>query len=107
MEWFKNNASLIVFDIVSFYSSISLELFHKAISFVKTTHVIPEKDISIIMQSKRMLLFNKKKPGLKKSGNEECDVPVGYFNWARVCKLVRVYILYLLRIVMRKENVDL
>ena len=40
IEWFKNirnknNASLIVFDVESFYSSISLELFHKVTNFVK------------------------------------------------------------------------
>ena len=54
VEWFKNirnknNASFIVFNIESFYPSISPELFHKAINFVKTICDIPDKDISIIM----------------------------------------------------------
>ena len=40
VEWFKNirnknNASFIVFDIERFYPSISPELFHKAINFVR------------------------------------------------------------------------
>ena len=48
----KNNASFIVFDIERFYPPISLELFHEAINFVKTICDIPEKDISIIMQSR-------------------------------------------------------
>ena len=59
------------------------------------------------MQSRRTLLFNNKEPWLKKSGNEEFDVPMGYFDGAYVCELVGVYILHLLRTVMRKENVGL
>ena len=46
----KNKASFIIFYIESSYPSISLESFHKTISFVKTIREIPEKDISIIMQ---------------------------------------------------------
>ena len=112
VEWFKNirnknNASFIVFDIESFYPLISPELFHKAINFVKTIRDIPDKDISIIMQSRRTLLFNNKEPWLKKSGNEEFDVPMGCFYGAEVCELVGVYILHLLRTVMRKDNVGL
>ena len=112
VEWLKNirnknNASFIVFDIESFYPSISPKLFHEAINFVKTIRDIPDKDISIIMQSRRTLLFNNKEPWLKKSGNEEFDVPMGCFYGAEVCELVGVYILHLLRTVMRKENVGL
>ena len=91
----------------SFYPSISPELFHKAINFVKTIHAIPDKDTSIIMQSRRTLLFNDREPRLKKSGNEEFDVPMGCFDGAEVCELVGVHILHLLRTVMRKENIGL
>ena len=59
------------------------------------------------MQSRRTLLFNDREPRLKKSGNEEFDVPMGCFDGAEVCELVGVYILHLLRTVMRKENVGL
>ena len=109
-EWFKNirnknSASFIVFDMESFYPSISLGLIHKAINFIKTIREISEKDISIIMQSRGKLLFNNKDPWPKKSGNEEFDVPMGCFNGAEVCELVGVYILHLLRTVLRKENV--
>ena len=57
------------------------------------------------MQSRRTLLFNNKEPWLKKSGNEEFDVPLGCFDGAEVCELVGVYILHLLRFVIRKGNV--
>ena len=59
------------------------------------------------MQSRRTLLFNNKKPWLKKSGNEEFDVPMGCFDGAEVCEVIGVYILHLLKTVMRKENVGL
>ena len=105
--WNKNNALFIVFDIESFYPSISHELFHKAINFVKTIRDITDKDISIITQSRGTLLFNSKEPWLKKSGNEELDVSLGCFDGAEVCELVGVFILHLLKTVMRKENVGL
>ena len=54
-----------------------------------------EKDISIIMQSRQTLLVTNKDPWLKKSGNEEFDVPMGCFDGAEVCELVGVYILHL------------
>ena len=53
------------------------------------------------------LVFNNKNSLLKKSGNEEFDVPMGCFDGADVCELLGVYILHLLRTVMRKENVGL
>ena len=53
------------------------------------------------------MLFNNKDPWLKKSGNEEFDIPMGCFDGAEVCELVGVYILHLLRTVMRKENFGL
>ena len=85
VEWFKkirnkNNASFLVFE--TFYPSISPELFHKAINFFKITRDIPDKDISIIMQSRRTLLFNNKELWLKKSGNKEFDVPIRCFHGA-------------------------
>ena len=42
------------------------------------------------MQSIRKLLFNNKNPLLKKFGNEEFDVPMGFFDSAEVCELVGV-----------------
>ena len=59
------------------------------------------------MQSRRTLLFNDREPRLKKSGNEEFDVPMGCFDGAEVCEVIGVYILHLLKTVMRKENVGL
>ena len=53
------------------------------------------------------MLFNSKEPWLKKSGNEEFGVSIGCYDGANVCKLVGVFILHLLKTLMRKENVGL
>ena len=63
IEWFKNirnksNASFFVFDIESFYHSISLKLLEDAINFAKTVCNISEQDTSINMQARRTLFFN-------------------------------------------------
>ena len=63
IEWFKNirnksNASIFVFDIESFYHSISLKLLEDAINFAKTVCNISGRDTSINMQARRTLLFN-------------------------------------------------
>ena len=52
IEWFKNirnnsNASFFVFEIESFYLSISLKLLDNAISFSKTICNISEQDMLI------------------------------------------------------------
>ena len=63
IEWFKNirnksNASIFVFDIESFYHSISLKLLEDAINFAKTVCNISGRDASINMQARRTLFFN-------------------------------------------------
>ena len=63
IEWFKNirnksNASIFIFDIESFYHSISLKLLEDAINFAKTVCNISGRDTSINMQARRTLLFN-------------------------------------------------
>ena len=52
IEWFKSienkgENSLIIFDIESFYPSISPELFNESIDFAKSIHNIPDNDLSL------------------------------------------------------------
>ena len=98
----KSNASFFVFDIESCYPSISLELLEDAINFAKTICNISEQDTSINMQARRTLLFNNGKPWVKKTGNEEFDVPTGCFDRAEICELMGIYSLYQLKNVIRK-----
>ena len=97
IEWFNNTPNkdqnrFVVFDIESFYPSISEDLFNKALNFAKTKLDITNQEISIIMQS-RNTLFNKIQPWVKKSGNEEFDVPMGCFDGAELCEIIGIYIL--------------
>ena len=70
-----------VFDIESFYPSISKNLFIKVIQFAKQVTKITDEDINLIMQT------------TKKEGNVDFDVPVGCFDDAEVCELVGNHIL--------------
>ena len=81
IEWFKRienkgETSFIIFDIESFYPSISPELFNKSIDFAKSIHNISDNDLNIIMNARKTLLFHHEEPWMKKNGEEHFDFPV-------------------------------
>ena len=59
------------------------------------------------MQPRKTLLFNNSKPWVKKTGNENFDVPMGCYDGAEVCELVGTYILNKLKNITNKENIGL
>ena len=63
--------------------------------------------MTIIMQSCKTLLFHKNQPWMKKSGNEEFDVPMGCFDGAEICKPIGIYILMKLQSILQKDNAGL
>ena len=110
MEWYKaipnkDQYRFVIFDIESFYPSILLKLFNDVLNFAKAITDISEKDVSIIMQARKTLLFNDSKPWLEKSGNKDFNVPMGCFDGAEVCELVGSFILTKLCDVLQRENV--
>jgi len=112
IDWFKNitnkpNASFITFDIVSFYPSISYELFNTVLNFAKGITTITNDELDIINQSRKALLFFEKDPWVRKIGREDFDVPMGCFDGAEICELVGSYILYQLRSVMDITDIGL
>ena len=61
IEWFNNfenkdQSSFMVFDIKSFYPSISKNLFIKVIQFAKQVTKITDEDINLIMQAAKNLI---------------------------------------------------
>ena len=111
-EWYKtipnkNQYRFVMFDIESFYPSISLELFNETLNFVKNLTDISETDVSIVMQARKTLLFNDSKPWLKKFVNKDFNVPMGCFDGAEVCELVGSFISKKLCDVLQRENVRL
>ena len=82
-----------VFDIESFYPSITERLFTNVIRFSKQITEVSHYDMSLKNQSRKTLLFDEKIPWVKKDGIEDFDVPMGCFDAVEVCELVGTFIL--------------
>ena len=95
------------FDVENFYPSISIDLFTDAISYAKTITNIDDDQLSIIMQSRKPLLFINNETRIKKSGEENFDFPMGCYDGAEVCELVGTYILNKLKNATNKDNICL
>ena len=75
----------IVFNIKSFYPSISTKLFDEAISFAKLNYDFTSEELEIIMHSRKTLLFWKDSTWVKKMKivTYQWDVMMAqkYVNW--------------------------
>ena len=91
----------------NFYPSISSNLFKESVEFARQFIQISDDDLSSIKQARRTLLFEGKTPWIKKSGDEDFDVPMGCFNGAEICELGGTYIQSKLTKIMNKEDVRL
>ena len=58
----KKTSSFVNFDVENFYPSISIDLFTDAISYAKTITNIDDDQLSMIMKSRKTLLFNNSRP---------------------------------------------
>ena len=76
-------------------------------NFAKTLNDISHRDVSIIIQTPKTLLFNDSKPWLKKFGNEDFNILMGCFDGAEVCELVGSFVLTKLWDILQTENVGL
>ena len=99
----KKTSSFVNFDVENFYPSILLDLFTDAISYAKTITNRDDDQLSIIMQSRKTLLFNNSEPWIKKSGEENFDVSMGCYDGAEICDLVGTYILNKLKMLQTKR----
>ena len=61
----------------------------------------------MMMHVRKSLLFANDKAWVKKSGDSSFDVTMGFYDGAEVCKLVGLYILYVLGNKFGKENMGL
>ena len=94
-------------DEENFYPSISSNIFKESNEFARQFIQISDNDLSIIMQARKTLLFEGTTPWVKKSGDEDFDVPMGCFDGAEICELVGTYIQSKLTNIMKKEDVGL
>ena len=108
-EWFKaiknkQQCTFIVFDIESFYPSISSDLFNKALKFAKEIISIADSDLKIMMHSRKTLLFHENERWIKQKCDESFDVPMGCLDGAEVCDLTGLYILSKIRLVFENQS---
>ena len=97
IEWSRNfkqedQCSFLVFDIESFYPSISRKLFDEAVSFEKLYYDFTSDESEMIMHFRKTLLFWQDSTWVKKDGDEDFHIPIGCYDGAEICKLVRIYI---------------
>ena len=103
----KDQCSFVVFDIESFYPSISEKLLDEAILFAKSHYNFTPDELEIVLHSKKTLLFWNHSTWVKKHGNEDFDIPMGCYDGAEICELVGIYIQSKLCKLMNKKDFGL
>ena len=103
----KKHSSLLQFDIVDFYPSITEELLRKSISFAKAHGHMTDEQVHAIMHARQSLLFKGKEQWMKKNGEGLFDVTMGSFDGAEACEIVGLYLLDKLSSLLGKDNVGL
>ena len=111
ISWFKslNNKSrlnFLKFDVVSFYPSISQQLFEDTISWANQHYKFSDEDLKIVMNARKSILFHDSEPWMKKT-DSAFDVTMGAFDGAEVCELVGLYILNQLEDVIPQQNLGI
>ena len=96
-DWFNNiqdksRHSFVVFDIDSFYPSISEKLLLDAVNYAKNYTTVTDHQIDIIMHCRKSLLFDNDAPWVKRN-NEHFDISMGSHDGAEVCELVGLFLL--------------
>ena len=109
IEWFKaienkQQCTFIVFNIESFYPSISLDLFNKTLKFAKEIIPIADSDLKIAMHSQKTLLLHENETWVKRKGDENFHVPMGCLDGAEICDLTSLYILIKIKTVFENQN---
>ena len=82
-------------------------MFNNTIQFAKEICDIPDNDISIIVHARNILLFSNGEPWVKNDGDENFDVPMGFYDGAEIYELKSTYLLYQMNNVISKENIGL
>ena len=80
-------------------------MLYNSIQFANEVTTVSDNDIHIIMQSRKTLFFNEKKPWLKRCGDEDFDVPMGFYDGAEVCELVGSYLLIKVLNIVDKKSI--
>ena len=80
----KKQSWSVNFDVENFYQSILETLLIDAINFTKSSANITKQDLSIIMQSRKTLLFQNSEPWVKKLEKWTFRRTYGLLRWCRI-----------------------
>ena len=78
----------------------------KSISFAKEPQHTHNENIRIIDHCQKCLLFNENEPWEKKETESSWDVTISDYYRAKICELVKIYILTLLARILRGAIVE-
>ena len=112
IKWFQNmkNKKLhrfTVFDIQEFYPSIGEKLLKDAVLFAQTYTNISRKDIEVIFNCRRSLLFHNNEPWIKNDSNGDFEVAMGSYDGAELCELAGLFMLNEVSNKLDKDNIGL
>lgn len=88
-------------------SSISSNLFKESLEFARQFIQISDDDLPIMIQTPKTLLFKNITPQIKKTSDEDFEVPMGYSDNTEVYELVGTYIQNKLTNIINTEYVGL
>ena len=111
LKWFinitgKSSCSFIQFDIKEFYHSITENILHQTLKFVKRHSNIKNNDLRIINHCRKSLLFSDNKTWKKKSTDSCFDITMGSFDQAEICELVGLYVQSKLERYFQNQTLD-
>ena len=97
IDWFeslenKQKLNFIIFDIESFYPSITPDLLDRAINWARNYVNITNQQVKIIHQASESFLYNEGTPWVKK-GEVNFDIGMGAYHGAQACEIVGLFLL--------------
>ena len=103
IDWFrgirdKPSHQFIVFDIESFYPSITEDLLARSLDYASQFDTITDDERDIIMHARKSFLFSSNKAWIKQNpadpdSSDSFDVTMGSYDGAEICDLVGLYLL--------------
>ena len=97
LDWFKSIKNkkifkFLVFDIESFYPSITLELLEEALEWAAQFTNVTDQQKKVVFQASKSFLFSRGAPWVKK-GNTNFDIGMGAYHGAQACEIVGLFLL--------------
>ena len=111
ISWFealtdKDKLTFIKFDIISFYPSISQDLFEKALEWANNHSQFSTQEMEILRTARKSLLFFKGNAWTKKN-TDGFDITMGSYDGAESCEFAGLYILDKIKDIIQTSHVGL